>query len=175
MFHVSSHSSVRFFTRWAGRKICQAWKQIFGALRAFSYTLIDNAKVQIFHCGSRMFTLFLWKKLWEIMINSTFAWLNWTRRYEETKCYHRLKRIISWEILRFLKGHEASYRGFATHEKYFVSWKDTKHHTEVSPNKIFVPSFLRVPLFQCYSVTVRKSMVGRVRFTPIFIYIFIYI
>ena len=122
------------FTRWAGRKICQAWKQFLSALRAFSYTLIDGTKVQIFHCGSRMFTLFLWKKLWEIMINSTFAWLNWTRRYEETKGYHRLKRIISWEILRFLKGHEASYRGFAKQNL-----------------RAFVSSCSIISVLQCYS------------------------
>ena len=33
------------FTLWAGRKFCQAWKQIFVALRSNSIVLIDNAKV----------------------------------------------------------------------------------------------------------------------------------
>ena len=38
-----------FFTLWAGRKFCQAWKQIFGALRPNSIVPIDNAKVRIIH------------------------------------------------------------------------------------------------------------------------------
>ena len=43
----------------------------------------------------------------------------------------------------------------------------------ISHNFVFHSALNRE--FQCYSVTVRKSMVGRVRFTPIFIYIYIYI
>ena len=34
------------FTLWAGRKFCQAWKQIFVALRSNSIVLIDNTKVR---------------------------------------------------------------------------------------------------------------------------------
>ena len=42
------------FTLWAGRKFCQAWKQIFVALRSNSIVPIDNAKVKHFHCGLRI-------------------------------------------------------------------------------------------------------------------------
>ena len=40
---------VEFFTLWAGRKFCQAWKQIFVALRSNSIVLIDDENVIIFH------------------------------------------------------------------------------------------------------------------------------
>ena len=42
-----------FFTLWAGRKFCQAWKQIFGALRSKSIVPVDNAKVRNFQSDSK--------------------------------------------------------------------------------------------------------------------------
>ena len=45
-----------FFTLWAGRKFCQAWKQIFCALRLNSIVLIDNAKVQKIEMQSNSFS-----------------------------------------------------------------------------------------------------------------------
>ena len=124
MFHVSSFKSFeRPFLR-AGQAVKSVRPENkFLVPCEHSLTLsLTMQRYESFIAVYECLLLFLWKKLWEIMINSTFAWLNWTRRYEETKGYHRLKRIISWEILRFLKGHEASYRGFAKQNlRAFVS------------------------------------------------------